>query len=90
MSDKNQFCKVFDVEEWGQVAVMRDYDDDDSPEVRFYHKTKLGNGVSMVAVQFDGDDAVRVWFDEIDQKNVKGVLDALTAQTIKPEWRGAK
>lgn len=52
----SNFAKVYETEQYGQIVAIKQLDDSNDPEIRFYFKPP-GLGVCATALTFgDGDD----------------------------------
>lgn len=78
----NDFCKLFEHAEYGQILVKIDKDEDEMPEVRFYAQPK-GLGVCSVAVSFTDDDEGWSSADELFAKVDKD----RAIKALSPVWQ---
>lgn len=68
----DKFIKLFEYEEYGQVAVIRGEFDDD-PAVRIFYKPP-GLGICKITVGFDDDESADQSFNFVTQEGLKDVI----------------
>lgn len=68
----NKFIKLFEYEEYGQVAVIRGEVDDD-PALRIFYKPP-GLGICEISVGFYDDESADRSFNFMTQEDLKDVI----------------
>lgn len=82
-----KFAKLFESEKHGQLVVIKQTDDDGSPEIRLFVLPD-GLGVCSVAVGFKDDseqscDACEEIFEQFDMEAAESVAEATIARLAK-------
>ena len=74
------FAKLYETEEYGQILVKIDTNDETNPEIRYFFEPK-NLGVCSVATAFKDDsdkswDSAELIFNDVCEKKAKAVVKA--------------